>query len=198
MVSAMKYLRHYPLAFWALVCLVLGGLAAFAQLSGAPDAPTRAVLTAPPAQERSNVMALLGHLATVHAAAAPPASGLAQWGLDTAAMAQTLADRRAAGGDDRIVRAYRDVAAAAAGLATVDPANREQILTGIAALGAAGNRLGAAVNDVELPGATDPSIGTSAGPGVETVSWTTTVPPAGTAPVDQTPSVLTQIEGEEV
>jgi hypothetical protein len=148
----MKYLRHFPLAVWALVCLVLGGLIAFAQFSEAPSTPNRPP-SATPVQERANVMALLNHLATVHAAAAPPASGLAQWGVDTADIAQTLSDRRTAVADDRIAVAYREVAAAAAGLATVDPTNREQVLAGIAALGAAGNRLGAAVNAVELPAA---------------------------------------------
>jgi hypothetical protein len=146
----MKYLRHFPLAFWALTCLVLGGVIALAQVTNQPTAPTRST-SATVSLERSNVMALLTHLATVHAAAAPPATGLAQWGVETAGMAQSLADRRAVASDDRVVAAYREVAAAAAGLASVDPLNREQILSGIAALGAAGNRLGASVSSVELP-----------------------------------------------
>jgi hypothetical protein len=146
----MKYLRHFPLAFWAAVFLLVGGLLAYAQIADTPSGPTRVTSASPP-EERGNVMALLARLATVHAAAAPPASGLAQWGMDTASAAQALADRRAEFRDDHIVFAYRNVAAAAAGLATLDPMNREQILAGISALGAAGNQLGAAVTMIELP-----------------------------------------------
>jgi hypothetical protein len=146
----MKYIRHFPLAFWALICLALGSVIAYSQVSDTPSAPTRSSTYATPSEERGNVMVLLNHLATVHASAAPPASGLAQWGADTAAIAQNYADNRAAATDDAVAQAYRDVAAAASGLMSVDPGNREQVLAGIAALGAAGNRLGAAVSGTSL------------------------------------------------
>ena len=151
----LKYLRHFPLAAWALLCLVLGGVLAVAQWNTTPTTPTRSAQVQP-IDERANAMALLTHLAAVHAAAAPPASGLVTWAADTATIAQAYADRRAASVDDNITQAYRDVAAAAIGLTSVDLTNREQILTGISALGAAGIRLGAAVNGLStLPAQTD-------------------------------------------
>ncbi len=141
----MKYFRHFPLAVWAFVALALGAVLAVAQYRTEPIVVTR-MSTASISNERANAMALVTHLATVHAAAAPPATGLAQWGSDTARLAQGYADARAMNSDDTIAEAYRDIAAAALGLVSVDPSNREQILSGIAALGASGTRLGAAVN----------------------------------------------------
>jgi len=122
---------------------------AFAQYRVEPVQLTRPV-TIQPADERANVMSLITHLSTVHAAAAPPASALPIWATETASLAQSLADRRAAVSDDLIAVAYRDVASAALGLATVDPSNREQILAGILNLGAAGTRLGATVSGLPV------------------------------------------------
>jgi hypothetical protein len=145
----MKYFRHFPLAFWAVVCLLLGGVMAFAQYRVEPIQPTRPAAVQP-ADERANAMSLITHLSTVHAAAAPPATALSVWATETASLAQALADRRAAITDDLIASAYRDVAASALGLATVDPSNREQILTGILNLGASGTRLGATVSGLPI------------------------------------------------
>ena len=122
---------------------------AFAQFRVEPIQTTRPSVVKP-ADERANAMALITHLSTVHAAAAPPATELSFWATETASLAHTLADRRAAVSDDNIAGAYRDVAIAALGLATVDPSNREQILTGILNLGASGTRLGAAVSGMPI------------------------------------------------
>ena len=163
-VDVMKYFRHFPLAVWACVALSLGAVLAFAQYRVEPVKITRTA-SAPVLNERGNAMALISHLSTVHAAAAPPAAGLAQWGTETAGLAQAYADARAAHSDDAVASAYRDVAAAALGLASVDPSNREQILAGMASLGAAGNKLGAAVNNssIRYPGGEPDVFKTSVG-----------------------------------
>jgi len=146
-----KYFRHFPLAFWAFLSLFIGVVLIYAQNYDVEKLPNRS-LSAQPSDEHANAMSLIMHLSTVHAAAAPPASGLSIWGTNTAAIAQGYADRRALLIDDGITQAYLDVAAAAMSITTLDFSNREQILAGMAAIGAAGIRLGAEVNGLSVPG----------------------------------------------
>lgn len=170
----MRYLRHWPLTFWALALVLVAGVLVVAAVQGGPAQrpPLPSV-----SSETPTVLALRDRMAELPRLVTHPEEGLVEWAGDTKALAESAAgSRRVAlgGGADPLSATYAtlaDQAGELGGLAGADEALRGAAAS---ALLTTADRLSSLVAGLPVPAELTPRPSTEPGTDAEPDSSSST------------------------